>query len=100
MRATYFHPSGLLGRVQLTVVRQQVGTFNGPGTTVEDRSDFALVDFSLGYRLPGRHGLISLDVRNLFDSRFGFEDTDFAGNPRVPLFQPGRTFMLRFALYP
>jgi hypothetical protein len=100
VRATYFHPSGLLGRVQVTAVHQRVDAFNGPGTTVGQQSDFALLDLSLGYRLPGRHGLISLEVRNLFDRRFGFEDTDFAGNPRVPLFQPGRTVMLRFALYP
>jgi outer membrane receptor protein involved in Fe transport len=82
------------------LVDQRADLFTGPGTTTGDSTRFSLVDFSIGYRLPGRHGLVSLDVRNLFDRRFGFEDTDFAGNARVPLFQPGRNSFLRLTLYP
>ncbi len=100
LRATYHHPDGLFGRLQVTLVEQRADLFSGPGATTGDSTRFALVDFSLGYRLPGRHGLISLDLRNLFDRRFGLEDTDFAGNPRVPLFQPGRNIFLRLTLYP
>ena len=106
LRATYHHPDGLFGRLQLTLVDQRVDLSTGPGTTTGDSTRFSLLDFSIGYRLPERHGLISLDLRNLFDRRFGFEDTDFAGdlsspvNPRVPLFQPGRNIFLRLTLYP
>jgi tetratricopeptide (TPR) repeat protein len=100
LRATYHHPDGLFGRLQLMLVDQRADLFTGPGTTTGDSTRFSLVDFSIGYRLPGRHGLVSLDVRNLFDRRFGFEDTDFAGNARVPLFQPGRNSFLRLTLYP
>jgi tetratricopeptide (TPR) repeat protein len=100
LRATYHHPNGVFGMLRLTYVKQSAELLTGSGTTAEDSTRFPLVDLSLGYRLPGRHGLISLDVRNLFDRRFGFEDTDFSGNPRVPVFQSGRSVFLRFTFYP
>jgi hypothetical protein len=49
----------------------------------------------LGYRWPGGRGILSLEARNIFDRQFGFQDTDFAGIPRIPLFRPGQSLILR-----
>jgi outer membrane receptor protein involved in Fe transport len=83
-----------------TLVDQRVDQndpFTNALTTIQ--SSFALTDVSIGYRLPKRWGVISLEVRNLFDEEFGYQDTNFFGTPRIPLFQPGRTVLLRFSLY-
>jgi len=34
-------------------------------------------------------------VLNLFDEQFQYQDTDFLGTPRVPLFQPKRLVLFR-----
>jgi outer membrane receptor protein involved in Fe transport len=99
LRGVYHHPGGAFTRVRVTPVEQSVERLTSSGTT-EASTRFTLVDFSFGYRLPGRDGSISLGVQNLFDRRFGFEDADLSGNPRLPMFQPGRSVFLRLALYP
>jgi len=72
-----FHPSGLTGEVLATWVNQR-GSFGEPVseglTTAQD--EFLVVDLGLGYRLPKRFGFVSLMVRNLFDERFRFQDSD------------------------
>jgi hypothetical protein len=79
----YFHPSGFLGNLKATFV-SQTGEF--PGLNSEDRvssdDQFWVVDGSIGYRLPDRWGIVSLEVRNLLDERFRFQDTDPA-NPTI-----------------
>jgi outer membrane receptor protein involved in Fe transport len=97
--ATYHHPNGVFAQLRVTRVEQRA-RFTVTEPPREARTDFSLTDLSLGYRLPGRHGVISLDVRNLFDRRFGFDDRDLLGNTRVPMFQPGRNVFLRFTFYP
>jgi outer membrane receptor for ferric coprogen and ferric-rhodotorulic acid len=44
--------------------------------------DFWLSDARLAYRLPRRLGLLSVGVRNLFDTHVRFQDTD-AQNPEL-----------------
>jgi outer membrane receptor protein involved in Fe transport len=36
--------------------------------------DYVVVDLSLGYRLPGRRGVVLLEVRNLTDQSFDYQD--------------------------
>ncbi len=78
-----FLPGGFLGNVKATFVSQS-GEF--PGLTSGDRvsgdDQFWVVDGSIGYRLPNRWGIVSLEVRNLLDERFRFQDTDPA-NPTL-----------------
>jgi tetratricopeptide (TPR) repeat protein len=89
----YFHPSGVVARLKTTIVDQQgvFGTTDLP-TPGEDR--FAVVDGSIGYRLPKRYGLITLDARNLFDEKFMFQDTD----PKFPRILPRRLVVFRFTV--
>lgn len=76
-------------------VKQRAAIADGAGG-VESRSESAwLGNARLSYAQPGRRFLLSLAVYNLFDRRFAFQNTDFSGNPRVPLFHPERTVLLQ-----
>jgi hypothetical protein len=55
---------------------------------------FWVVDASVGYRLPKRWGIITLEAKNLLNERFHFQDTDPA-NPRL---YPERLILLRVTL--
>lgn len=83
----YSHPAGWLADVAVTGYRQRgdfVVTTRGEQRHASDT--FWLSDARLAYRLPRRLGLLSLGVRNLFDTKVQFQDTD-AQNPE---FYPGR----------
>ena len=64
-----------------------------------DTDDFTLVDLSIGYRLPDRWGLLSLEVNNVFNEQFSYQDLNFydldTNNPR---FIPDRTIFARVTL--
>lgn len=79
----YSHPAGWLADVAVTGYRQSgdfVVTTSGEQRHASD--NFWLSDARLAYRLPRRLGLVSVGVRNLFDSRVRFQDTD-AQNPEL-----------------
>ena len=90
-----FHPSGLSAGIKATYVDQR-GRFGDPesGPLVKDDDQFVLVDASVGYRLPKRLGLLSIEVRNLFDTRLKFQDTD----PANPSLFPERLVFGRLTL--
>ena len=90
----FYHPSGFMAQLQTTYVNQS-GKFGDPGFTLESGSDnFWVVDASIGYRLPKRWGVISLEVKNLFDQKFRFQDTD----PISPSIAPDRVIFGRFTV--
>ena len=47
-----------------------------------DGDDFWVLDGSIGYRLPKRYGLITVEAKNLLNETFRFQDIDPA-NPRI-----------------
>jgi hypothetical protein len=88
----FFHPCGLIARLRTSYV-DQTGRYMGfEPETASDQ--FWVVDASIGYRLPNRLGLISLEIRNLFDSEFKFHEMDSAN----PLMNPSQLIFLRFTL--
>jgi hypothetical protein len=98
----YFHHGGSFAALTTTFVRQEVETM------VSDRLDnqteaFSVIDAGVGYRFPNRGGLVSLEVRNLLNKRFNFQDLGFiSGQPDLPLanqrFVPARTFLGRLTI--
>ncbi len=90
---SFFHPSGFIARVKPTLVFQD-GEFRvNPGDPVfTGDSSFFVLDASIGYRLPGRLGLIEVVAKNLFDESFRFQDTD----PRNPQITPRRFILGRW----
>ncbi|HWC01385.1 MAG TPA: tetratricopeptide repeat protein [Methylomirabilota bacterium] len=90
----FFHPLGFQARVTGTYVNQS-GQFGDAFSGVESGSDqFWVLDASIGYRLPKRFGLITLEGRNLLDHRFHYNGPDFGSPP----FYPERLILLRVTL--
>lgn len=93
----YFWRSGFTAGGTLTRVHQS-GTFQtepvlaAPVSPGDDR--FWLMDAFIGYRLPNRRGLLSLNADNLLDESFQFQDI----NPTNPSLFPERLVSLRFTL--
>lgn len=46
------------------------------GAVVPGEDEFFVVDLGIAYRLPRRLGQIGLEVTNLFNQHFQFQDTD------------------------
>jgi tetratricopeptide (TPR) repeat protein len=89
-----FHKLGLSGKVKATYVNQE-GEFGIPAISVSEDSDqFWVVDAGITYRLPKRYGLLSLEVQNLFDENFNFQDTD----PANPSIYPERAIFGRITI--
>lgn len=96
----YFHPSGLFGSLKVTYTRQQIAREIDSEIDRQD-DEFALVDIALGYRLPKRYGILSVGVKNLFDTEFSFQGIGGSRTPRqedTPLFLPEQTAFARFTL--
>jgi tetratricopeptide (TPR) repeat protein len=92
-----FHPYGFLSKLKATYTKQ-TGTFQPTtgeaGTFVSGEDDFWIVDVLIGYRLPKRWGIITIEAKNLFDKSFKFQETD----PVRPLIQPERSIFAKFTL--
>jgi len=77
-----FSQSGLAAGATITYVKQS-GTFYDIflSNIYDAQEAFTVVDLAISYRLPARHGVISVGVRNAFDQQFQFQSTDRTGSP-------------------
>ncbi len=98
--ANYFHPSGFFAGVLASYVDQQVR--RSPASTMAQGEDsFFVVDAAIGYRLPKRRGVLSLQVKNLFDEQFRYQDNsyrEFSPEPATGPYFPARLVMGRVTL--
>jgi hypothetical protein len=78
----WFEPSGAFALARTTLVRERGQFATSLGDIVVGDELFATVDFGIGWRWPGRAALATLEIRNLLDSGFQFQDTDPL-NPRT-----------------
>jgi tetratricopeptide (TPR) repeat protein len=78
-----FCPSGLNAQFSASYVNQD-GEFGTPGEIYHGDDEFWVFDASAGYRLPKRFGVITVGVKNLFDKKFQFQDTDLANQTIYP----------------
>ncbi len=86
----FYNPSGGVAKLKSTFVNQS-GTFAPPYSGLfSDSSDiFWVIDASIGYRLPNRFGSFNLNLLNILDRKFQFQDTD----PQNPTIQPKRAIV-------
>jgi outer membrane receptor protein involved in Fe transport len=91
--AGYFHPSGAIAQLKAVHVNQ-CGEFLIRVFPSEGDTSFWVVDAAVGYRLPKRFGRLMVEVRNLFDETFRFQDTD----PANPVIRTGRLAAVKFVL--
>jgi hypothetical protein len=96
--ATWHDPSGFFLRLRATQVRQDVRFASASAGTTGGADVFWLADAQFGYRLAPGRAAISVQFFNLFDREFRFQNTDLVGDPRPPLFAPGRSLMVRLSL--
>ena len=97
----FFHPCGFSARLKPTYVDQD-GEFVVPPAgppppffaSIPGDDQFWVFDASIGYRLPQRWGLITIEAKNLFDETFRFQDTD----PSNPEIYPERLILARFTV--
>ena len=72
----FFHPVGFFAGVKATYVTQEVTT--ATTSTIpyyvfyDDSDNFWVFDAALGYRLPKRFGIISVEAKNLFNAGFNY----------------------------
>jgi hypothetical protein len=89
-----FHPSGLIAKLEANYVDQE-GNFGDPINGFSKGEDnFWVVNASIGYRLPKRYGIVSLEVKNLFDESFNFQEMESS----LPRLYPERLVFARFTL--
>ena len=96
----YFGRSGLTAGARITAVEQH-GLFATPApppsllpALVSGEDSFSILDAFIGYRLPNRRGLLSLNADNILDRQFQFQDID-STNPSL---FPERLLSFRFTL--
>ncbi len=90
----YFDRSGFFAKTGITFVHQEVDLLDSPSSSVSTNiEDFVVSDVSIGYQLPKRWGKISLEVKNLFDKKFQFQDKNFrTSRKRIADIYPERFF--------
>ncbi|NOS75310.1 MAG: TonB-dependent receptor [Methyloglobulus sp.] len=96
----YFDPSGLFGKVTGTYISQSQK--KQTQDNLKGAASFFLLDAAIGFRLPKRMGIVSLEGKNLLDNKFKFEDMNtFEGTNvffNASEFIPQRTFFARITL--
>jgi tetratricopeptide (TPR) repeat protein len=95
----YFHPSGFFAGLGVTYVDQKVSRSDDP--TLAGSDNFVVVDAAIGWRFPNRLGIASLEVTNLFDEKFQYQDDsfrEFRDEPSIGPYIPDRRIMGRVTL--
>ncbi|MEO8629780.1 MAG: tetratricopeptide repeat protein, partial [Betaproteobacteria bacterium] len=92
LQASWFAPSGWAASITTTWTDQAGKFFD----TIAQRNsaghdEFWLVDAEVRYRLPRRYGMVSVGVKNLFDTHFNFQEPD----PTNPTVYPERFVYLK-----
>ncbi len=92
LRLNYFPTEILSLYGEIRRVEQSASFSSGAIRSASDR--FWITNVGLRIE-PSPRTSVLIDVNNLFNQEFRFQNTYLSGEPRVPLFQPGRTIMGR-----
>jgi len=90
----FFCPLGFTAGLKATYVDQEVDYEYPAWNIVTGSDDFWVFDASVGYRLPKRYGILSVEAKNIFNAGFRFQDTD----PASPRISPERLVVGKFTL--
>jgi len=97
LAARYFHPNGFFAGVGVTFVDQDVDRTAVSGGA-EGSDSFFVIDAAIGWRFPNRRGIASLEVMNLLDEEFEYQDDsfrEFRDEPSIGPYIPDRQIMGR-----
>jgi hypothetical protein len=90
----FFHPSGLSALFRGTYVDCEADNWDNVSMSVPGHDSFWVFDAAIGYRLPKRYGIITVEAKNLFNQSFHFVDTD----RYMPRIYPDRFILGRITL--
>ena len=96
----YFHPNGVFASLVTTYARQEIEYASDPSSQML-KEDFTVVDLAVGYRLSKPLGILSLEVKNLFDQTFLYQDSSFAAADKFnynPRYIPNRSVFVKAVL--
>jgi class 3 adenylate cyclase/CHASE2 domain-containing sensor protein/predicted Zn-dependent protease len=95
----YFHPNGLSVLGGATYLYQSVARDNLDSSKAEGHNHAWLFNAAVGWRLPHRRGTISIEIDNIFDENFEYQDQNFRSSElQASPFLPSRTFIARATL--
>lgn len=94
-----FHPSGVFSQMTATYVNQEVVLERTGGALQQDVEQFWTVDANIGYRLPYKKGVVSLEVRNLLDEDFAYQSAFDASGPQLTPYVPERELFVKLSLF-
>ena len=96
LQVDFHHPLGVSARLSATHVRQDGLFFSSSGNPEPEPGSarFWVTDLSVSYRFPQRLGMVSAEVKNLFDKTFQYQETDVL----TPAFARHRVFFVRATL--
>jgi hypothetical protein len=97
---TYFSPSGLFAGLTGTFVDQEVKR-SLTATQASGEDQFLVVDAAVGYRFANRRGIVSLEVKNLLDTEFKYQDDsyrEFRTEPSIGPYFPQQTILGKISL--
>lgn len=89
---SFFHPSGYIAKLSVSYVDQSGNFVDIYGDEPSPKtSRFWMLDTELAYRLPRRHGLVTVGVKNLLDQKVNYQGSD-VNTPALPqgIFPYGR----------
>ncbi len=90
---SYYLPGGLSLGADVVFIDQKGRFFDTVALATTEGNDQSWVaNVKAEYRLPKRRGIVSLGVKNLFDSSFGYHELD----PLHPTLYPERLLFARF----
>ena len=96
LNINYFHPNGFNAGLISNYINQKGDflDFQPPFLPITQRENSLVFDAFLKYRLPNRYGILSVNIDNIFNKKFRFQDVD----PENPGIKPERVVTFRFTL--
>jgi tetratricopeptide (TPR) repeat protein len=86
------------GEFRWTTVEQEVDRLSTSIAPV-GRDRFTVIDAAMAYSLPRRKGRLSVEVKNLLNEKFSYQDDDFRNTePRLSPYLPIRRVLLKVSL--
>ncbi len=90
----YFDPTGFFSSAELNFVEHEFQELSDSGT-----DKFQVLNATLGYRIPNNRGVFSVEVLNLLDESFHFQNRTLRPDIAVkPRYAPERTIYARGSL--
>jgi len=96
--ARYSSSSGLFAQFNAAFIRKEAEF--SPLSLIKNISDsVVLLDAGVGFRLPRRQGILSLEVFNVLDEEYRFDDEETKNEKKLLLhLVPDRAIAIRFSL--